>query len=80
MKKRPFDGWFPEQMKALVGVSRYPVMLETSRLPVFLRAICQVPDPRLAVTLSEVICTPLAEGPAELVVVVELVPPDEVTT
>ena len=73
LKKRPSDGAAPEQTKPLVGVSRKAVMLETVRLPVFLRAICHVPVPKLFVTLSEIICTPSIDGPAELVVV-EVVP------
>jgi hypothetical protein len=73
LKNRPFDGAAPEQMKPLVGVSRKPVMLETVRLPVFLRAICHVPVPMLFVTLSEIICTPSTDAVAELVVV-EVVP------
>jgi hypothetical protein len=65
LKKRPFDGWEPEQMKALVGVSRKTVMLETVRFPVFLSAICHVPVPSATVTLSETICTPSMDAPAE---------------
>jgi len=66
LKKRPFDGWGPEQMKALVGVSKKAVMLETFRFPVFLSSICQVPVPSATVTLSETICTPSMEAPGEV--------------
>jgi hypothetical protein len=76
LKKRPFDGAAPEQMKPLVGVSRKAVMLDTVRLPAFLRAICHVPVPMLLVTLSEIICTPSMDAPAELVAG-ELVPLEE---
>ncbi len=50
-------------------------MLDTGTLPVFLRAICHVPLMAFLVTLSETICTPLPEAPAEPVV--KLVPLEE---
>jgi len=75
LKKRPSEGAAPEQTKPLVGVSRKAVMLETVRLPVFLRAICHVPVPTLFVTLSEIISTPFTDGPSEPVDV-EVVPPE----
>jgi len=76
LKNRPSEGAAPEQMKPLVGVSRKAVMLETVRLPVFLRAICHVPVPMLFVTLSEIIWTPSTDAPAELFAV-EDVPLEE---
>jgi hypothetical protein len=54
-------------------------MLETDTLPKFLRAVCHVPLPRATVTLSEVICTPVADVPPEGVLV-ELVPFEELAT
>jgi hypothetical protein len=77
LKKRPSEGVGPEQRKALVGVCKNTVMVETGTVPVFRREICHVPvaSPLNTVTLSEAICTPIPDVPPAGVDVI-LVPLD----